>query len=201
MRISFVNFTKTTVAINTKLTSKSFTHHIITFELSCRDGIPFSLCLTAVLVNQTNFGVVKQQHVMKYCQSGAITPPRRRNSCLVTLVPVHGQFCGKKIFAPKTGGTPLLNIKKTSFCPKSQIFCIGAGGGGRVLVWLLVILSLSLYSGDISEVWNTNKLLSTLLLISTCVVTVYKAKVHFESGSHLQTMLNFDQCFIFWPIL
>ena len=132
MRISFVNFTKTTVAINTKLTSNSFTHHIITFELCWRDGIPFSLCLTAVLVNQTNFGVVKQQHVMKYCQSGAITPPTRRNSCLVTLVPV---------------------------------------------------------------------LLSTLLLISTCVVTVYKAKVHFESGSHLQTMLNFDQCFIFWPIL
>ena len=128
MRISFVNFTKTTVAINTKLTSNSFTHHIITFELCWRDGIPFSLCLTAVLVNQTNFGVVKQQHVMKYCQSGAITPPRRRNSCLVTLVPV---------------------------------------------------------------------LLSTLLLISTCVVVVYKAKVHFESGSHLQTMLNFDQCFIF----
>lgn len=71
MRISFVNFTKTTVAINTKLTSNSFTHHIITFELCWRDGIPFSLCLTAVLVNQTNFGVVKQQHVMKYCQSRA----------------------------------------------------------------------------------------------------------------------------------
>ena len=122
MRISFVNFTKTTVAINTKLTSKSFTHHIITFELSCRDGIPFSLCLTAVLVNQTNFGVVKQQHVMKYCQSGAITPPRRRNSCLVTLVPVHGQFCGKKIFAPKTGGTPLLNIKKNFFLSKITDF-------------------------------------------------------------------------------
>ena len=131
MRISFVNFTKTTVAINTKLTSKSFTHHIITFELSCRDGIPFSLCLTAVLVNQTNFGVVKQQHVMKYCQSGAITPPRRRNSCLVmvTLVLVHGQFCGKKIFAP-TDGTPLLNMKKILFVQKH--FCIGAGGGGRV---------------------------------------------------------------------
>ena len=120
MRISFVNFTKTTVAINTKLTSNSFTHHIITFELCWRDGIPFSLCLTAVLVNQTNFGVVKQQHVMKYCQSGAITPPRRRNSCLVTLVPVHGRFCGKNKFAPKTDGRhPIIKHEKNSFCTKT----------------------------------------------------------------------------------
>ena len=117
MRISFVNFTKTTVAINTKLTSNSFTHHIITFELSCRDGIPFSLCLTAVLVNQTNFGVVKQQHVMKYCQSGTITLPRRRNSFLVmvTLVPVHGRFCRKK----KDGGHPTIKHEKNPFCPKN----------------------------------------------------------------------------------
>ena len=136
MRISFVNFTKTTVAINTKLTSNSFTHHIITFELCCRDGIPFSLCLTAVLVNQTNFGVVKQQHVMKYCQSRAIhryTPPTRRNSCLETLVPVHGQFCGKNKFAPKTGGTPHPSTKheKILFLSKNTdienaFFCIGA---------------------------------------------------------------------------
>ena len=137
MRISFVNFTKTTVAINTKLTSNSFTHHIITFELSCRDGIPFSLCLTAVLVNQTNFGVVKQQHVMKYCQSRAeqYTPPTRRNSCLETLVPVHGRFCGKNKFAPKTGSTMeaphYQTWKKNLFLSKNTdienaFFCIGA---------------------------------------------------------------------------
>ena len=135
MRISFVNFTKTTVAINTKLTSNSFTHHIITFELCCRDGIPFSLCLTAVLVNQTNFGVVKQQHVMKYCQSRAIHDTHRR----------QGETPAWRLLSLSTGDsaakinlrpTPLSNMKKTYFCPKTQIlkmpFFALVHAGGRV---------------------------------------------------------------------
>ena len=144
MRISFVNFTKTTVAINTKLTSNSFTHHIITFELCWRDGIPFSLCLTAVLVNQTNFGVVKQQHVMKYCQSRAIHRREGETPAWWLLSLSTGDSAAKK----KTGGTPLLNMKKILFVQKTQIlkmhFCIGACR--RQSGQCDSILSLSLYS-------------------------------------------------------
>ena len=119
MRISFVNFTKTTVAINTKLTSNSFTHHIITFELCWRDGIPFSLCLTAVLVNQTNFGVVKQQHVMKYCQSRAIHRREGETPAWWLLSLSTGDSAAKiNLRLRRMAGTPLLNMKKILFVQK-----------------------------------------------------------------------------------